>query len=99
MDITARYQELTAAGMRPPEAYAQVDRETYALAAAREDLHRAEAEGITVGREVYTEGGHIGRITEIHEDATATVRLDPRYQVSGGQREVREPIRLLIPSL
>lgn len=71
--------------------------EIQAQATTRDDLHRAEQDGITVGTRVWTDGGHEGRISAIHADATATVELDQRYQ-AGGQTEVREPIRLLLPT-
>lgn len=97
MDIKTRSQELIAGGMRPSVAAAQVHRELTDAVTARADLFRAEQEGTTVGTQVWTESGHLGRISAIHEDATATVRLDQRYEATG-QREVREPIRLLLPT-
>lgn len=97
MDIKARKQELIASGMRPSVAAAQVHRELTDAVTARADLFRAAQEGITVGTRVWTDGGHLGWITAIHDDATATVQLD-RSLEGGSQRYATEPIRLLLPT-
>lgn len=97
MDIKARYRELIAEGMRPTLASQQVHRELLDAVTAREDLGRAASEGITIGTRVWTDGGHLGAIITIHDNGTATVRLDQRLE-AGSQRYVTEPIRLLIPT-